>query len=77
MLDCEGANNDEYFNAQSSFLDGMNLKEFDEVVNYRHALNKQFHCFDALLGDKKSDINQVSHAIIDFSNSKTAPNKPD
>ena len=74
VLDCECQfDNEEWFDAQSSFLDGPTDKSFDEVGNYRFRSNDHqsfFFCAETY------DLDEVVQTFIDCNNVKTKSNEP-
>ena len=78
VLDCEGqVDNEMWFDAQSSFLDGPNDKSFDEVGDYRfRSNNHQLFFFDAETF-KDHDLDEVIRNFISINNVTTKYNEPE
>ena len=78
VLDCEGQfDNEIWFDAQSSFLDGPNVKTFNEVGDYWfRSNNHQLFFFDAE-SFKYYDLDDVNQFFISCNNVTTKSNAPE
>ena len=69
ILGCEGqVNNETWFDAQSSFLYGLNDKSFDEVGNCRFRSNNHQLFFFEAESFKDHDLDEVIQNLISWNN---------
>ena len=75
-LDCEGEiANDIWFDAQSSFPEGPQDKNFDEAGTYRHLNSQEMHYLDAETY-AEPNLDDVMQTFVECDNITTKTNEP-